>query len=338
MPSLGSTPVPFSVLDLAPVSAGVSIGDSLHRSISLARHVEALGFTRFWLAEHHAMPTIASAAPDLLAGQVAAATTTIRVGSGGIMLPNHAPLMVAERFGTLESMFPGRIDLGVGRAPGSDRLTAFALRRPNDPRDAGDLAGQLDELESFFSGRWPAGHPYAAIHAVPGEGARPPIFVLGSSDYGARLAAQRSLPYAYAHHFAPQGTDVAMRLYREGFVGKDGATPHAIVAVAVLCAPTDDEARRLSQSMALAYARLVRGAPTPIPTVEEALSHAWTPAERAAAESFMSSHVIGSPDRVRDALVALADRTRADELMITTSAHSFEVRLRSFELLAEAFA
>jgi luciferase family oxidoreductase group 1 len=150
-------PVPFSVLDLAPVSEGVSIGDSLRRSIELARRVEELGFKRFWLAEHHAMPTIASAAPDLLAGQVAAATSRIRVGSGGIMLPNHAPLMVAERFGTLEALFPGRVDLGVGRAPGSDRLTAFALRRPNDPRDAGDLAAQLDELESFFSGRWPEG-------------------------------------------------------------------------------------------------------------------------------------------------------------------------------------
>lgn len=331
-------PVPFSVLDLAPVSAGVSMGDSLRRSIELARRVEELGFTRFWLAEHHAMPTIASAAPDLLAGQVAAATSHIRVGSGGIMLPNHAPLMVAERFGTLEALFPGRIDLGVGRAPGSDRLTAFALRRPNDPRDAGDLAAQLDELEGFFSGRWPEGHPYARIRAVPGEGARPPIHVLGSSDYGARLAAQRSLPYAYAHHFAPAGTDVAMRLYREGFVGAGDATPHAIVAVAVLCAPTDEEARRLSTSMALAFARLTRGAPTPIPTVEEALAHAWTPAERAAAESFMASHVIGSPARVRDELVALAQRTRADELMITTSAHSFEARVRSFELVTEAFA
>jgi luciferase family oxidoreductase group 1 len=328
---------PLSVLDLAIVPEGSDPGAALRNSVSLVRHVERLGYTRHWVAEHHNMPGIASAAPAVLAAELAASTSEIRVGSGGVMLPNHAPLVVAEQFGTLVGLHPGRIDLGIGRAPGTDPMTAAALRRSADPLSAEDFPQQLSELVAFFDGSFPAGHPYGRIEATPGKGMRPEVWLLGSSDYSAQAAGMLGLPFSFAHHFSPRNTEPAMRLYRESFQPSEWlGEPYGMVAAAAICAEDDERARWLAGPARLSFARLRAGMPTRFPTPEEAAEHEFTPSEEASVKTVSGSAVIGSPDKVRAGLLDLAGRTGADELMITTMVHDHADRLRSYELVAEA--
>ncbi len=322
----------MSVLDLAPVATGSTVGEALRNSVDLARHVERLGYLRHWVAEHHNMPGIASSAPAVLIAHLASATTTLRVGSGGVMLPNHQPLVIAEQFGMLEALHPGRIDLGIGRAPGTDQITAHALRRTLDPSDD-DLPTQLAELLAFFAGTFPH------ITAVPGRGQQPAIWLLGSSGFSARLAGELGLPFSFAHHFMPQNTIAALDLYRRSFQPSPALPePYAMIGVAVVCAETDERARRLHAPSALSFLRLRSGRPTTLPSPEEAAAYEYSPAEREFVESWTASHVVGSPDTVRDGLHDLRERTAADELMLTTMVHDHADRLLSYELVAQALA
>jgi luciferase family oxidoreductase group 1 len=331
--------VNLSVLDLAPVVQGSTPAAALRNTIDLARQVERLGYGRYWLAEHHNMPGIASSAPAVMIAHVAAATTTIRVGSGGVMLPNHAPLAVAEQFGTLEALHPGRIDLGLGRAPGTDPLTAQALRRTAFMPIVDDFPEQLDELIAFFDGSFHDAHPYRDIRAVPGLGYRPAIWLLGSSDYSARLAGRLGLPFSFAHHFAGAFTERALELYRASFRPSPVLDrPYAMIGVSVVCAPTTEEARWLAAPSALAILRLRSGRPGPYPAPEEAAAYRFTPSEREAVKHWTASHVVGTSDAVRDSLTALQKRTGADELMVTTIVHGHTERRRSYELVAAAMA
>ena len=330
MPSVGSSPL--SVLDLAPVSTGATVGEALRNSLDLARHVERLGYSRHWVAEHHNMPGIASSAPAVLIAHLASVTTTIRVGSGGVMLPNHQPLVIAEQFGMLEALHPGRIDLGIGRAPGTDPITAHALRRSADP-SAEDLPVQLAELFGFFRGT------VARITAVPGAGNMPAIWLLGSSDFSARLAAELGMPFSFAHHFMPQNTQPALEIYRRNFKPSPIlGEPYAKIGVAVVCAKTDEEARWLHGPAKLSFLRLRAGRPSTLPSPEEAAAHVYTPGHQAFVETWTGSHVVGSPETVRRGLVELQERTKADELMLTTNLYDHTDRLRSYELLANELA
>jgi luciferase family oxidoreductase group 1 len=324
--------VPISMLDLVPVGEGVDATAAVHASLDLARRADELGFTRYWLAEHHSMPGIASSAPAVLIGAVAAATKDIRVGSGGVMLPNHAPLVVAEQFGTLAALFPGRIDLGLGRAPGTDQFTAAALRRAANPA-ADDFPQQLGELRCFLAGVWPEDHPYRRISAVPHATRQPVIWLLGSSLYSAELAGLLGMPFAFAHHFSPANTLPAFERYRNSFRAGHLDEPYAMLTVQVVCAPTDDEADRIALPGALSFLRLRQGLPGPLPTPETAAAHPWTAAERAFVEQRREGQAIGSPETVEKELAALLDATHADELMITTVAHAPADRIRSTELV-----
>jgi luciferase family oxidoreductase group 1 len=327
----------LSVLDLAPVGEGSSPADALRHSLALAAEAERLGYRRYWVAEHHNMPGIASSSPAVLLAHAAGVTDTIRLGSGGVMLPNHAPLVVAEQFGMLEALHPGRIDLGIGRAPGTDQLTARALRRSPRGLAVDDFPEQLVELMGYFSGDWPEGHPYSRITAVPGHGYRPAVWLLGSSDYSAQAAGVLGLPFSFAHHFAAANTEPAITAYRAAFrPSADLDWPYVMLGVSVVCAPTDDEARWLAGSGALAFLRLRSGHPGRYPTPEEAATYTFTPAEREAVKAWTGSHVVGSPDTVRTGLAELAERTGADELMVTTLTHSPDARLASYRLVAEA--
>ena len=329
----------LSVLDLAPVGQGSTPADALHHAADLASVVERLGYRRYWVAEHHNMPGIASSSPAVLLAHVAAATSTIRVGSGGVMLPNHAPLVVAEQFGMLEALHPGRIDLGIGRAPGTDPVTAQALRRGDPALGADAFPHELGELFGFFDGSFPEGHPYRAITATPAHGYRPDIWLLGSSDYSARAAGLLGLPFSFAHHFAAGGTDAAVAVYRSSF--RPSAVldePYVMLGVAVMCAESHDRARWLAGPSSLAFARLRQGRPGLYPTPEEAAEHVFTPFERELLRSWRASQLVGDPGEVRDGLAELAERTGADELMITTMAHGYEDRRRSYDLVAEAAA
>jgi luciferase family oxidoreductase group 1 len=331
--SLTLAGVPLSVLDLAPVPAGGTAGQALRATIALAREAERLGFTRFWVAEHHGMPGVASSSPPVLIGHIAEATTRIRVGSGGVMLPNHPSLVVAEQFGMLEALHPGRIDLGIGRAPGTDQATAAALRH----RGPDEFPRQLTDLLGFFTGQWPVGHPYATVRAVPGEGAGPDMWLLGSSGYSAQVAGTLGLPFAFAHHFMPANTLPALALYRESF--RPSATldrPYAMVAAAVICADTDERARFLAGASALSFLRLRQGRPGLVPSPEEAAAYPYSTVEKAFIADRQSTQYIGIPDKVRTGLEDLVKRTEADELMITTQTYDPADRLRSFELLAKA--
>lgn len=328
--------VPLSVLELSPVAAGMTSSQALANTVDLARHVEGLGYGRFWLAEHHNMPGVASAVPEILIGQVAAATQTLRVGSGGVMLPNHAPLHVAETFKTLEALYPGRIDLGIGRAPGTDGLTALALRRSREALHADDFDEQLAELFAFGSGAFPANHPFRAVQAVPTDVPLPPVYLLGSSDYSARLAGRLGLGFAFAYHFSPHALMPALRAYREGFTPGAFEKPHAIVTASVFCAPTDEEAQFLAGPMQLTFLKLRSGEPIQLPSPEEARNYPYTPPERAALEAVRAMQIVGSPGTVRARLTELVERAQADELMVTTMMHAHRDRLRSFSLVAEA--
>jgi luciferase family oxidoreductase group 1 len=333
MPTLSE--VPLSILDLAPVSSGATVSDALRSTIDLAREGERLGFNRFWVAEHHNMPGIASSSPPVLIAHIAAATTRIRVGSGGVMLPNHAPLVVAEQFGMLEALHPGRIDLGIGRAPGTDQRTALALRRSPEALGAEDFPEQLSDLLGYFSGSWPAGHPFAAVTAVPGRGHPPVLWLLGSSGYSAQVAALLGLPFAFAHHFQPANTLPALALYRSNFRPSPTLErPYAMVAVAVTCAETDEHARWLAGPAALSFLRLRSGHPSTLPTPREAADYPYTEQERSFVADRLAGQVIGDPRTVRAGLQQLLDATAADELMVTTSTHDPADRAHSFQLLA----
>lgn len=322
--------VPLSVLDLVPIAAGSTPTEALAASTALARRADALGLTRYWVAEHHGMPGIASSSPAVLIAHLAAATSRIRVGSGGVMLPNHQPLVVAEQFGTLDALHPGRIDLGIGRAPGTDARTARALRRGTEALDADEFPRQLGELMAYFRGEGP-------VIAVPAHGQQPALWLLGSSGYSAQVAGLLGLPFAFAHHFSGENTDAALALYRSTFRPSAVLSePYAMICAAVLAAETDAEARRLSLPSALQFLRLRSGNPGLLPTPEEAAAYPYSPVERAFVEQRMAGQVIGDGRTVRDGVHALVERTGVQELMVTTSAHDPADRVRSYEILVDA--
>ncbi|MEV6791582.1 LLM class flavin-dependent oxidoreductase [Streptomyces sp. NPDC051320] len=339
----GAAPVPLSVLDLVTVGKGRTATQAIRTGVDIARLAERRGFHRYWVAEHHSMPGVASSSPAVLLAHLAAHTDRIRLGSGGVMLPNHAPLVIAEQFGTLEAMAPGRVDLGLGRAPGTDGATAAALRRSDRLREGADeFPQQLAELTRFLDDDFPDGHPYARIHAVPGPvqgpAGRPPIWLLGSSGFSARLAGTLGLPFAFAHHFSAQNTIPALDLYRESF--RPSAvldTPYALIGVAALAADEEREARRQVLTGALSMVRLRTGRPGLVPTPEEAEAYEFSQMEREFVDGWLNNIIMGTADEVRSGLDDLQKRTGADELMITANAHGGDARLRSYELIADAY-
>jgi luciferase family oxidoreductase group 1 len=324
--------VPLSILDLSPIVVGGDPGQSLRNSRDLAQAAERLGYRRYWLAEHHNMTGVASAATSVAIGFVAEGTSTIRVGAGGIMLPNHAPLVIAEQFGTLESLYPGRIDLGVGRAPGTDQITARALRR-NLAGDVDQFPQDVVELLHYFN---PV-QPNQAIQAVPGAGTRVPVWVLGSSLFGAQLAAALGLPYAFASHFAPAMMDQALAVYRERFEPSEYLDkPYAMLGLNVVAAETDAEARRLFTSLQQAFVNLRTGRAGPLPPPVDDMDQRLAAASSAGGSDMLSMAVVGSPQTVRDGLERFVARHRPDEIMITAQIFDHAARIRSLELVAEA--
>ncbi len=321
----------YSLLDLAPVREGADAAEAFRHSLDLARHAEKWGYHRFWLAEHHNMPGIASAATSVVIGYVAGGTTSIRVGAGGIMLPNHAPLVIAEQFGTLESLYPGRIDLALGRAPGSDQATARALRRSLG--SSGDtFPDDLMELMAYFR----AAQTGQRVQAVPGAGLSVPLYLLGSSDFSARLAAELGLPFAFASHFAPEYLRVALQLYRGGFKPSPQlADPYVMIGVGVYAAETDEEARRLFTSAQQQILSLIRGRPSKLPPPVASMDELWSEGERAALAQRARYTVVGSADTVKDRMKQIVAETGADELIITSQIYDHAARLRSFEIAAE---
>jgi luciferase family oxidoreductase group 1 len=330
--------IPLSVLDLSPVTTATPGSAALRNSLDLARLADRLGFKRYWLAEHHNLASIASSAPEIMIGQIAAATTHIRVGSGGVMLVNHAPLMIAERFKVLEALFPGRIDLGLGRAPGTDPVTTYALRRRQDAREGDDFLERFQELILLERGGFPKDHPFRSVRAVPADVVLPPIWLLGSSGYSAELAAAVGLGFAFAHHFAEHDADSAMLNYRAHF--KPSATlsePYAILATAVIAADTDAEAERIAMSADLHFVRRGKGEYLPFVSPEEAAAYPYTLIDRERIARHRERLVVGGIETVKRRLRALIEATRADELMITTMAYDHAARRRSYELLADGF-
>lgn len=324
--------IPLSVLDLAPIIEGGNAGQSFKNSVKLARHVEELGFNRFWLAEHHNMPGIGSSATSVLIGHIAGATNRIRVGAGGIMLPNHAPLVIAEQFGTLESIYPGRIDLGLGRAPGSDQATAYALRRTLQS-SGDDFPDQLDELQGYFKP-----NSTARVRAFPGEGLEIPIWLLGSSGFSAQLAAQEGLPFSFASHFAPAYTLPALQLYHQNFKpSKVLQEPYAMLGVNVIAAETDEQAQRLATSQQLQFLSMIKGTPIRLQPPVDNMNDYWTPYERASIEKTLDPRttIVGSQETVKKKLESLINETRANELIIHSQIFDQEDRLRSYGLVAE---
>jgi luciferase family oxidoreductase group 1 len=326
--------VPLSVLDLATVASGSSPRQALAETTRLAVAVEDLGYQRLWVAEHHGMPAVASSAPAVLIAHLANATSTLRVGSGGVMLPNHSPLVVAEQFGTLEALHPGRIDLGLGRAPGTDQATARALRRTRD-LGADGFPDDVVELVNYLAASdGPPTHPAAS----PGRGYLPQVWLLGSSLFSAQLAGQLGLPYSFAYHFSPRLLDQALDTYRSAFQQSFLLSqPQAMIAVSVICAPTSEEAAWLSGSSALSTLQLRTGRLGLLPSPEEAEAYQFSPAEKAIVEESMSTHLIGDPETVHEGLIQLLRRTDADEIMLSTRAHSYEARVRSLSLVAESW-
>lgn len=323
--------IPFSVLDLAPITEGSDATQAFANTLDLARNVERLGYHRYWLAEHHNMPGIASAATAVLIGHVAGGTRTIRVGAGGIMLPNHAPLQVAEQFGTLAALYPGRIDLGLGRAPGTDHATAHALRRYFEAADmfAQDVVELLHYFEPAQAGQ--------AVRAVPGAGIEVPVWLLGSSLFSARLAAQLGLRFAFASHFAPDAMDMALAAYRREFKpSKYLQQPYAMLALNVVGAESDAQARRLFTTQQQAFVNLRRGRPGLIPPPIDDIESFWTPLEKSGVEQALACAVVGDADTVRDGIAAFIERHRPDELMLTANVFDHAARVRSFEIAAKA--
>jgi luciferase family oxidoreductase group 1 len=323
--------IPFSILDLSPIPKGASAAVALRNTLELAQHAEGLGYQRYWLAEHHNMPGIASAATAIVIGHVAGGTKTIRVGSGGIMLPNHSPLVVAEQFGTLASLYPGRIDLGLGRAPGTDMMTARALRR--DMEDSAEQFPQdVQELQHYFSDA----EPRQQIRAVPGAGLDVPIWLLGSSLFSAQLAAMLGLPFAFASHFAPDLMRQALDLYRSGFQpSKQLDRPFAMLAANVLAADTDAQARRQFTSQQQSFINLRRGTPGQVPPPIDDIDAYWSPVEKVMVERSLAVSFVGSADTIERGLAAFIESLRPDELMITAHIYDQAARLRSIELIAQ---
>ena len=322
--------VPLSILDLAFITQGATPADALRHSLDLAQHAERWGYRRFWLAEHHNMAGIASAATSVVIGHVAGGTSTIRVGAGGIMLPNHSPIVIAEQFGTLESLYPGRIDLGLGRAPGTDQRTLRALRR--DPTSADTFPQDVRELQAFLGPL----RPGQTVQAVPGTGLNVPIWILGSSLFGAHLAAELGLPYAFASHFAPDALMLALQTYHNEF--KPSAQldrPYAMVGVNVIAAETDEKATRLFTSAQQGFTNAVRGTRRQLPPPIDDIESYWSPIEKVQASSMLACSFVGSPETVRRGLERFAEQTRADELMVASAIYDHAARLRSYEILSE---
>jgi luciferase family oxidoreductase group 1 len=329
---------PLSILDLSPVSAGSTGAQALHNSLDLARLADGLGYVRYWVAEHHNLPAIASSAPDIMIGQIASITKNMRIGSGGVMLPNHAPLMVAERFKVLEALFPGRIDLGLGRAPGTDPATSYALRRRQGISDEDDFLERFQELMLLENRGFPAGHPFHNVQAMPSDVRLPPIFLLGSSDYSAQLAGQIGAAFAFAHHFATFPADEAMKLYRASF--KPSAAhdkPLAILGTQVICADTDAEAERMALTYDLNAVRRAKGEYLPLASPEDAAAYDYSSADRARIAQGRNRISVGSPAAVMAKLKPLIEATQADEVMVTTMVFDHAARKHSYELLAKAF-
>lgn len=322
--------MPLSVLDLSPIVEGSEAGQSLRNSGDLARHVERLGYRRFWMAEHHSMPGIASAATAVALAFVGSQTSTIRIGAGGIMLPNHAPLIIAEQFGTLESLFPGRVDLGLGRAPGTDQAAAYAMRR-NFASDENQFPRDVLELMGYFKGE------NGRVRAIPGEGLTIPVWLLGSSLFGAQLAAMLGLPYAFASHFAPQMMLQAIKLYRERFEPSEQlARPYVMLGFNAIVAASDDEAQLLATSVQQAFVSLRTGNPIKLPPPRRGYADELPMEARAILRSVLSASAIGSPDTARRQMHEFVERTGADELIVTAQIYDHSARLRSYELLMEA--
>lgn len=324
--------IPLSILDLAPIKEEGDASESFDESVELARHVEKWGFHRFWLAEHHNMPGIASSATSVLIGHIAGNTTQIRVGSGGIMLPNHATLVIAEQFGTLESLYPGRIDLGLGRAPGSDQATAYALRRTLH-MGVEDFPMQVNELQDYFSDE-----PISRVKSVPGQGLNIPLWLLGSSDFSARLAAEKGLPFSFASHFAPAYLDAALELYRSQFKPSDQLDqPYAMIGVNVIAADTDEEAEYLASSHQQQFLNMRRGKQTKLPAPVKSMDAIWSPMEKAAVLQSLDPEttIIGSKETIQSKLEKIQDRTKADELIISSQIYHLKDRLRSYEIISE---
>ena len=322
--------IPLSVLELAPVTAGADTAEALQYTTELARRVEELGYRRIWVAEHHNMPAIASSSPAVLIAHLAAVTSTIRVGSGGVMLPNHAPLVVAEQFGTLASLHPGRIDLGVGRAPGTDQRTALALRRTADGLSAENFPSEFADVVRML-----AGDP-SRLKAVPAPAELPEIWLLGSSGFSAQLAGELGLPFSFAHHFSAANTEPALDLYRRSFRPSQWLDePHTMVVVNAVCADTDERAELLARPGWLAFLRLRMGRPIALPTVEDAAAYEFTEPELEFVAQRRIGQALGSPQTVQAQLAALIERTGADELMLTNQVYGIKDRMRSYELIAE---
>ena len=326
-----------SVLDLAFVTTATGPTEALGNTVALAIEAEALGYHRYWTAEHHNLASVAASSPEVLIARIASQTTRLRVGSGGIMLPNHAPLMIAERFKTLEALFPRRIDLGIGRAPGTDPVTSYALRRHQSEGADDEFLLRLQELLLFETGEFPDRHPFRQIVAQPADAPLPPVFLLGSSDYGGALAARMGLGFAFAHHFASHDAVGPMRAYREGFTPtgwREGA--HAILAIAAVAAETQADAEFLAGSADLNTVRRLRGTYRPLPSPEEAAAHIFSPEDAALRTANRARLFVGTPDRIAAALRPLLASTGASEVMITCPMFDFEARLRSYRLLADA--
>jgi luciferase family oxidoreductase group 1 len=330
--------LPLSALDLVPLVEGGTSVAALQAAAELAQAVDRFGYTRLWYAEHHNMPGIATTIPEILIAHVGSMTTRIRLGAGGVMLPNHSPLQVAESYKLLEAIYPGRIDLGIGRAPGTDALTALALRRSRKALTADDFLEQLGELIAWGSGTFPSDNPFRAVRAMPDDRPLPPLYLLGSSRSGADLAAEMGVAFAFAGHFSPDPPEVAMRAYRAGFF-RSGVLdkPYAILALSVFCADTEEEAQRMASSMLLSFALLRTGHPGRLPSPEEAMSHTFTPEEQKIVAFFKKLRIVGTPEQVRARIQDIATRSEADEVMIATHAYDPAARIRSYELVAEAF-
>jgi luciferase family oxidoreductase group 1 len=347
LPSAGGpgTHIALSVLDQSPVGAGRSARDALEETLQLARLAERLGYRRYWLAEHHNTTSLAGSAPEVLIARVASVTERIRVGSGGVMLSHYSPYKVAETFRLLHALFPGRIDLGLGRAPGSDQLTAYALAQGR-PTPIERFPEQLRDLAAFLSDRLPEGHPFRGVRALPeppepaaaGGASGPELWLLGSSDQSAAYAAHFGFAFSFAHFINPRGSAQVLNAYRDDFRPSAGlAAPQASLAVRVLCAETDEEARRLASSFLLGRLRMERGERGPLPSVEEALAYPYTPLERERLEAILAGMVVGGPQRVKAELAQMALTHGVDELVVVTIVHDPAARRRSYELLAEAF-
>jgi luciferase family oxidoreductase group 1 len=332
--------ISLSVLDLSPVPSGSSSGDALRNTLDLARLADDLGYTRYWLAEHHNTPLIASSSPEVMIGHVASVTRRIRVGSGGVMLPNHAPLKVAETFRMLEALHPGRIDLGLGRAPGTDQLTALALRKSRAALTAEDFPAQLAELLAFLSDKFPDNHPFRQIKAIPMGVPTPEIWLLGSSDFSAQVAAELGLGFAFAHHINPYPAVESLRLYHKRFrPSAHFAEPKSILGVSVICAETDEMAEEMASSADLTLLRFQRGNHSQtLPSVAEATAYPYTDYEREIIQTNRARLFVGSPLTIRKRLSRFAEETGVSEIIVTTMIHEHESRRRSYELLSEAFA